>query len=94
LRVIYHSKPIPNQAFSAGPQVDAEMRDRIVKALLSPEGAAASQKLREIYKVSTLLPATSDQYQGLGKLLRDVWGVDKQPVCEVGERQGITAPKG
>jgi len=75
-RVLFTSKPLPNQAFSAGPRVTAEKRARIIQAMLSPEGAAATQKLREIYKVQALLPATVEEYQGLGKLLRDVWGFE------------------
>jgi ABC-type phosphate/phosphonate transport system substrate-binding protein len=73
-KVIFTSKPYPNQAFSAGPKVTPEMRERIVKALLSPEGAAATQKMRELYKVQSLAPATVEEFQGLGQLLRDVWG--------------------
>jgi len=75
-KVLFTSKPLPNQAFSAGPRVTAEKRERIVQALLSPEGAAATQKLREVFKMQALLPATVEEYQGLGKLLRDVWGFD------------------
>jgi len=76
-KVIFQSKPVPNQAFSAGPRVTPEMRDKMIKALLSPEGAAATQPLRDIYKVPALLPATAEEYQGLGKFLRDVWGFDQ-----------------
>jgi len=76
-KVLYQSKPIPNQAFSAGPRVTPEMRDKMIKALLSPEGTVATQPLRDIYKVPALLPATADEYQGLGKLLRDVWGFNQ-----------------
>jgi ABC-type phosphate/phosphonate transport system substrate-binding protein len=73
-KVIFTSKPLPNQAFSAGPKVTPEMRERIVKALLSPEGAAATEKLRAVFKVQSLAPATVEEYQGLGALLRDIWG--------------------
>jgi len=73
-KVLFTSKPVPNQAFSAGPKVTPEMRERIVKALLSPEGAAATQKMRDIYKAKTLAPATVEEFQGLGVLLRDVYG--------------------
>lgn len=76
-KVVFQSKPIPNQAFSAGPRVTPEMRDKMIKALLSPEGAAATQQLREIYKVPALLPASPEEYQGLGRLLRDVYGFDQ-----------------
>jgi len=73
-KVLFTSKPYPNQAFSAGPKVTPEMRERIVKALLSPEGAAATQKMRDIYKAQSLAPATVEEFQGLGVLLRDVYG--------------------
>jgi ABC-type phosphate/phosphonate transport system substrate-binding protein len=75
-KVLFTSKPLPNQAFSAGPRVTAEKRERVTLALLSAEGAAATQKLREVYKVQALASATVEEYQGLGKLLRDVWGFD------------------
>jgi ABC-type phosphate/phosphonate transport system substrate-binding protein len=75
-KVIFTSKPIPNQAFSTGPRINPAVRDNMLKALLSPEGAAATQKLRDTYKVANLVPATADEYQGLGKLLRDVWGFE------------------
>ena len=75
-KVLFTSKPLPNQAFSAGPRLTAEKRERVIQALLSPEGATATQKLREVYKVQALLPATVEEYQGLGKLMRDVWGFE------------------
>jgi ABC-type phosphate/phosphonate transport system substrate-binding protein len=73
-KVLFTSKPLPNQAFSAGPRVTAENRAKLTQALLSPEGVAATQQLREIFKIQALEPANVDEYQGLGKLLRDVWG--------------------
>lgn len=76
-KVLFTSKPLPNQTFSAGPRVTPEMRDKIVKAMLSPEGAVASQKLRDLYKIQApMQPATEEEFKGLGKLLRDVWGFD------------------
>jgi hypothetical protein len=75
-KVLFTSKPLPNQAFSAGPRLTAEKRERVVQALLSAEGAAATQKLREVYKAQTLLPATVEEFQGLNKLLRDIWGFE------------------
>jgi len=73
-KAIFTSRPLPNQAFSAGPKVTPEMRERIVKALLSPEGAAATQKMREMFKIKQLEAASNEEYSGLGRLLRDVWG--------------------
>lgn len=75
-KAIFTSKPLPNQAFSAGPRVTPEMRERMTKALMSPEGAAATQKMREVFKIEKLVPATEEEYQGLGKLLRDVYGFE------------------
>jgi len=76
-KVLFTSKPLPNQAFSAGPRVTPEMREKIIKAMLSPEGAVATQKLRDVYKIQApMQPATEEEFKDLGKLLRDVWGFD------------------
>ncbi|HJX18887.1 MAG TPA: PhnD/SsuA/transferrin family substrate-binding protein [Acidiferrobacterales bacterium] len=75
-KVLFTSKPLPNQAFSAGPRLTPEKRERVIQAFLSAEGAVATQKLRDVYKVQTLLPATVEEFQGLGKLMRDVWGFE------------------
>mgnify|MGYP001611063445 CR=1 FL=1 len=73
-KVIFTSKPLPNQAFSAGPKVKPELRAKLVEALLSPEGLAASEKMREVFKAPKLEAASVEEYQGLGRLLRNVWG--------------------
>jgi ABC-type phosphate/phosphonate transport system substrate-binding protein len=75
-KVLFTSKPLPNQAFSAGPRITAENRAKMTQAMLSPEGVIATQKLRDVFKIQTLEPATAEEYQGLGKLLRDVWGFE------------------
>ncbi len=75
-RVVYRSDPLPNQAFSAGPKVTPEMREKISRALMSSEGNLATEKLRSEFKVPQFVPATAQEYAGLGKYLRDVWGFD------------------
>jgi ABC-type phosphate/phosphonate transport system substrate-binding protein len=75
-KVVFTSKPLPNQAFSGGPRLTPEKRERVIQALLSPEGTAATQKLRDVFKVQALSPATMEEYQGLGKLMRDIWGFE------------------
>ncbi len=75
-KVIFRSKPLPNQAFSAGPRVSPTLQQKIASALLSPEGNAATQKLRTEFKMKQFVPATPQEYAGLGKYLRDVWGFD------------------
>lgn len=73
-KVLFTSKPLPNQAFSAGPKVNPELRAKIVQALLSPEGAAATQKMREVFKAQSLEAASVEEYQGLERLIRNEWG--------------------
>lgn len=77
-RVIYHSQPLPNQAFSAGPRVPLAMRTQIAAALLSAQGNAATRKLRAEFKAGRFVPATAQEYAGLGRLLKDIWGFDLQ----------------
>lgn len=75
-RAIFSSRSLPNQAFTAGPRVPSELREKITAALLSPEGRAATQPLRAEFKVEGFEPATKEEYTGLGRLLRDVWGFE------------------
>jgi len=76
-KAIFTSQPLPNQAFSAGPKVTPEMREKIVKALLSPEGLAATAKMREVFKAPKLEAAGVEEYQGLGRLVRNEWGFEQ-----------------
>lgn len=78
-KILFTSKPLPNQAFSAGLRVNAELRTKFVNALLSPEGLVASEKMREAFKVSKFEAASVEEYQGLGRLLRNEWGFELQP---------------
>lgn len=70
-KVIYKSRNLPNQAFSAGRRVSPEMQAKIRQALLSEEGKKATEKLREAYAVKEFALATKEEYAGLGKLLKD-----------------------
>jgi ABC-type phosphate/phosphonate transport system substrate-binding protein len=75
MRVVYQSKPLPNQALSAGPRISAEDRVRIAAALLAPEAAAPTAKMREAYMGGKPFVATSNaEYAGLGKYLSNEWG--------------------
>lgn len=76
-KVLFTSKPLPNQAFSSGPKVNPEMRAKIVTALLSPEGLAATQKMRDAFKIQKLEAASVEEYQGLGRLVRNEWGFEQ-----------------
>ncbi len=75
MRIVYRSKPMPNQAFSAGPRITAEDRARIAAALLAPEAAAPTAKMREAYTGGkNFVPAGNAEYAGLGEYLRNEWG--------------------
>lgn len=73
-QILYKSKPVPNQGFSAGPRIPADMQMKITEALLSPEGQLATAKLRGEFGNKDIMPATPGEYDGLGKLLKDAWG--------------------
>ncbi len=71
MRVLYKHRPMPNQAFSAGPRIPAAMQAKIKEALLSEEGRAVTAKLRGLYAGKNFVPATAEEYAGLGQLLKD-----------------------
>jgi len=73
-KVIFKSRPMPNQAFSAGRRITPEMQRKIASALLSPEGQAATAKMREEFKAENFIPAREEEFAGLSDLLKDVWG--------------------
>jgi ABC-type phosphate/phosphonate transport system substrate-binding protein len=75
-KVVFDTKPLPNQAFTVGPRVTAETRDKMAQALLSPEGAAASQKLLDAFKAPKLVSASPDEYRGLERLVRNEFGFE------------------
>ncbi|MHB8454063.1 MAG: phosphate/phosphite/phosphonate ABC transporter substrate-binding protein [Acidiferrobacterales bacterium] len=70
-RIIYQARPLPNQAFSAGPRIPPQMQKQIQQALLSSEGRAVTAKLLADYASKDFVPATRQEYAGLGALLKD-----------------------
>jgi ABC-type phosphate/phosphonate transport system substrate-binding protein len=75
MRVVYHSSKIPNQAISAGPRISPDDQTRISQALLSPQAAEPTAKLRAAYKVGDhFVAANNQEYVGLAEYLRDEWG--------------------
>lgn len=75
-RVIYQSDRYPNPGFSASTRIPPELREKITIALLSPEGAAATAKLRAAFAGLDLTGVTGHEYDNLGLLLRDIWGLE------------------
>ncbi|MBI5612700.1 MAG: PhnD/SsuA/transferrin family substrate-binding protein [Gammaproteobacteria bacterium] len=74
---VFNSKPVPNQAFSAGgPRVSPELRAKFAEALMTEDGKAATKLLRDEFKGQDFVPAKKEEYEGLGALMRDVWGFE------------------
>lgn len=75
LRVLYQSHKIPNQAISASPRISTEDQMKIAQALVAPEAAGPTAKLRAAFKIGDSLAVTNNQeYAGLADYLRNEWG--------------------
>jgi ABC-type phosphate/phosphonate transport system substrate-binding protein len=75
MKVVYKSRPMPNQAFSASPRLTTEDQAKIAQALLAPQAAEPTARLRDAYKVGPGFAATNNQeYAGLAEFLRNEWG--------------------
>lgn len=74
--IIFKTKPLPNQGFTASKRLTPELQEQIRAALLSEEGKAATAKLRAEYNNRDLIAAGNSEYEGLGTLLKDVWGFE------------------
>jgi hypothetical protein len=77
-RVVYQTRMLPNQAFSAGPRVTREDQAKIARALVSPEGDSATAALRAANGTDKgLTTATREEYAGLDSYLKDIWGYSR-----------------
>ncbi|MBI3547363.1 MAG: hypothetical protein HY081_12350, partial [Gammaproteobacteria bacterium] len=75
VRVLYKTKTLPNQAFSAGPRVLPDDQAKIAAALVSQEGSGAIARLMAAYGSNKgLALATKEEYAGLDVYLKDTWG--------------------
>jgi len=78
VRVLYQTKPLPNQAFSAGPRISPQERAAIAAALISQEGANVTARLRAAFGGDKgLAYATKAEYTGLDVYLKDTWGYSR-----------------
>lgn len=74
-RILFHSTPLPHQAFSADPRIPSELQSKIRQSLLSPGGVKATVKLRDRFAGGKELLATDrGEYQGFSYLLQEIWG--------------------
>jgi len=76
-KVVHKTPPQPNQAFSIGPRVSPEVRAKIAAALVAPDAAQPTEKLRERFKVGeSFVAANNAEYAGLGDLLKNEFGFE------------------
>lgn len=74
-KIVYRTRAMPNQSFSAGPRVTREDQAKIAAALTAPEAEIHLSKLRAAYGFEKgLTRAAREEYAGLDSYLKDVWG--------------------
>ncbi len=77
-RIVFKTKALPNQAFSAGPRISPDDQARIATALTSSGADAVTSELRTAYGTdSRLVPASKKEYAGIDVYLKDVWGYER-----------------
>lgn len=75
VRVVYTTKALPNQAFSAGPRITTQDKALIAAALISREGSPVTARLVSAYGGDKgLAYASKEEYAGLDAYLKDSWG--------------------
>jgi len=90
-KIVFESKPIPQQGFSVSRRIPTEMQEQIRAALLTPEGHAATEAARKRYGGGKDLTATDrEEYLGYAFFLRDYWGFE---VVEPTVAEGAPAPE-
>jgi ABC-type phosphate/phosphonate transport system substrate-binding protein len=73
MRVLYKTRPLPNEGFSAGPRVSPQDQARIAAALLSPEAAPATEALRSFFGAQKgFVSASRGEFAGLEDYLKDI----------------------
>lgn len=82
IKTLYVTEQMPDQAISVSSRVSQELRAKIAAALLSPEGAAATEKLRTKFGGGDNFVATKNaEYVGYADLLKDQWGFNDEVVA-------------
>jgi ABC-type phosphate/phosphonate transport system substrate-binding protein len=74
-RIVFKTRPLPNQAFSAGPRVPPALQAEIAAALVSEAGNAPTAALRAAYGAAEqgFVAARKEDYAGLDSYLKEVW---------------------
>lgn len=77
VKILHKTRQQPNQAWSVGSRVTPEDRAKIAAALIAPEAAGPTEKLRQRFRVGErFVAANNAEYAdaGLAELLRHEWG--------------------
>lgn len=75
LKVLYEPGiGYPERAISAGAKVTDELRNKIIGALISEEGAAASADVLKRFQREKFVKASPKDFEGQSEMLRPVWG--------------------
>jgi ABC-type phosphate/phosphonate transport system substrate-binding protein len=73
LKVIFHSKPLPNQAISAGPRLDTDKKAKIIRSLTVGEGKNAALSISKRFAGDqSFIAANKEEYMAHNKLLEGV----------------------
>ena len=74
-RIVFRGATLPDNALSAGPRVPGSDQEKIVRALLSPEGEKVTARLREKYAQGRgFVAASNKEFAGLSNYLKNEWG--------------------
>lgn len=73
-KVLLITHAAPGQAFTAGPNISADIRQKIIRGLVAPPGHQATLKLRTRFRARVLVMPVAQEYQGISVLLKDSWG--------------------
>lgn len=73
LKAIFHSKPLPNQAISAGPRLDTEKKAQIIRSLTVGEGKSAVSIISKRFAGNEgFVVADKKEYAAQNTLLEEV----------------------
>lgn len=70
-RAIHTHLPYPNQAFTAGPNLTPELKEKVIESLLSDDGQMALLNLRERFTGGEkLVSVDNEEYEGISMVLK------------------------
>lgn len=75
LRILFHSRPLPNQGISVSQRLSANAKNKILKSLTLGDGVKISDSLVKRFggkKAKSFIPAKNDEYSGHNMLLEGI----------------------